>query len=174
MPQLGCCRRAPRCADSNIPIRFADRLVTALSGRVDLGARQVWGKLGNLLVGLLSPAPSDVSEVCTRGEPEASRCLLTCCHMDPKVSPTFTNFNHLSSFFTNFQHLSVTSSAKCPNKTSLPGTTLVHVIQLCCSSKYVRSGRCFELQRVQRKAEENDLQPTRAARASRKRIRGKQ
>ena len=33
---------------------------TALSGRVDLGARRVWGKLGNLL-GLLSPAPSDVS-----------------------------------------------------------------------------------------------------------------
>ena len=33
----------------------ADRLVTALSGRrVDLGARRVWGKLGNLL-GLLSP-----------------------------------------------------------------------------------------------------------------------
>ena len=40
-----------------------DRLVTALSGRVDLGARQVWGKLGNLL-GLLSPAPSDVSGPC--------------------------------------------------------------------------------------------------------------
>ena len=57
-------------------IRFADRLVTALSGRVDLGARQVWGKLGNLL-GLLSPAPSDVSEFCARGEPEASRCSLT-------------------------------------------------------------------------------------------------
>ena len=132
--------------------------MTALSKRVDLGARRVWGRLGNLL-GLLSPAPSDVSEFCACGEPEASRCLLTCCHMDPKVSPTFTNFNHLSSFFTNFQHLSVTSSAKCPNKTSLPGTTLVHVIQLCCSSKYVRSGRCFELQRVQRKAEENDLQP---------------
>ena len=35
--------------------------MTALSGRVDLGARQVWGKLGNLL-GLLSPTPSDVSE----------------------------------------------------------------------------------------------------------------
>ena len=44
-----------------------------------LGARQVWGKLGNLL-GLLSPAPSDVSEFCARGEPEASRRLLTCCH----------------------------------------------------------------------------------------------
>ena len=60
-------------------IRFADRLVTALSGRVDLGARRVWGKLGNLL-GLLSPAPSDVSEFCTRGELEASQCSLTCCH----------------------------------------------------------------------------------------------
>ena len=61
-------------------IRKADRLVTALSGRVDLGARRVWGKLGNLL-GLLSPAPSsDISEFCARGEPEASRCLLTCCH----------------------------------------------------------------------------------------------
>ena len=53
--------------------------MTALSGRVDLGARQVWGNLGNLL-GLLSPAPSDVSEFCVRGEPEASRCSLTCCH----------------------------------------------------------------------------------------------
>ena len=53
--------------------------MTALSGRVDLGARQVWGKLGNLL-GLLSPTPSDVSEFSVRGEPEASRCLLTCCH----------------------------------------------------------------------------------------------
>ena len=59
-------------------IRFADRLVIALSGRVDLGARRVWGKLGNLL-GLLSPAPSDISEFCAHGEPEASRCLLTCC-----------------------------------------------------------------------------------------------
>ena len=53
--------------------------MTALSGRVDLGTRQVWGKLGNLL-GLLSPAPSDVSEFWARGEPEASRCSLTCCH----------------------------------------------------------------------------------------------
>ena len=54
--------------------------MTALSGRVVLGAsRRVWGKLGNLL-GLLSPAPSDVSEFCVRGEPEASRCSLTCCH----------------------------------------------------------------------------------------------
>ena len=36
--------------------------MTALSGRVDLGAGyRVWGKLGNLL-GLLSPAPCDVSE----------------------------------------------------------------------------------------------------------------
>ena len=58
------------------PILFADRLVTALSGRVSLGARQVWGKLGNLL-GLLSPAPSDVSEFCASGEPEASRCSIT-------------------------------------------------------------------------------------------------
>ena len=58
-----------------VTICFADRLVTALSGRVSLGARRVLGKLGNLL-GLLSPAPSDVSEYCTRGEPEASRCLL--------------------------------------------------------------------------------------------------
>ena len=48
-------------------IRFADRLVTALSGRVDLGARRVWGKLGNIL-GLLSPTPSDVSEFCVHGE----------------------------------------------------------------------------------------------------------
>ena len=53
--------------------------MTALSGRVSLGARQVWGKQGNLL-GLLSPAPSDVSEFCARGEPEASRCSLTSCH----------------------------------------------------------------------------------------------
>ena len=51
----------------------------ALSGRVVLGARRVWGKLGNLL-GLLSPAPSDVSEFWARGEPEASRHSLTCCH----------------------------------------------------------------------------------------------
>ena len=60
-------------------IRFADQLVTALSERVDLEARRVWGKLGNLL-GLLSPAPSDVSEFCACGEPEASQCSLTCCH----------------------------------------------------------------------------------------------
>ena len=47
---------------------------------LDLGARRVLGELGNLL-GLLSPAPSDVtSEFCARGEPEASRCSLTCCH----------------------------------------------------------------------------------------------
>ena len=26
------------------------------------------------------PTPSDVSEFCTCGEPEASRCLLTSCH----------------------------------------------------------------------------------------------
>ena len=45
--------------------------MTALSGRMVLGARRVWGKLGNLL-GLLSPAPSDVSEFCTCGEPKAS------------------------------------------------------------------------------------------------------
>ena len=56
-------------------ICFADRLVTALSGRVDLGARRVWGKLGNLL-GLLSPAPSDVSEFCARG----SRRLHAACY----------------------------------------------------------------------------------------------
>ena len=59
--------------------------MTALSGRVDFGARRVWGKLGNLL-GLLSPAPSDISEFCARGEPEASRCSLTsCCHRAGEV-----------------------------------------------------------------------------------------
>ena len=50
-----------KLVNCKITIRFADQLVTTLSGRVNLGARRVWGKLGNLL-GLLSPAPSDVSE----------------------------------------------------------------------------------------------------------------
>ena len=34
---------------SSFTIHKVDRLVTALSARVVLGARRVWGKLGNLL-----------------------------------------------------------------------------------------------------------------------------
>ena len=76
--QCICCNILTFC----IPVTWicnGSKSRSALSGRVDLGARQVWGKLGNLL-GLLSPAPSDISEFCACGELEASRCLLTCCH----------------------------------------------------------------------------------------------